>query len=596
MAGQSGLQGTGHEGRRTASRWGAGFYVVALPASRTATSISRRLLAQGIDAHVPFGGLRPRWFRGGVVRVHWPLAAALAAYVTACGLILAHSLRLNGGRIVYALDDAYIHMAMGRNLFRHGVWGLTDDGFTSSSSSPLWTALVGLGQILAPDQEWIPLVLAFACGAAALAVAHEMLRRRGVSPWFAAAVLLGIVFLTPLPTLVFTGLEHTLHLTLSLAFLHVAGRVLEDSEAGRERAAFYGLGAALGAVRYEGILLVATACVLLLSRRRFGPAVRAGAWALAVPVLYGLWSLAHGWYFLPNSVLMKTLPLDLGSVRGWYHLVLLTPFLRLVATPHVLVLFSVATAFIVAQPRSSDLLWMFAAATYLHLALAQTGWLYRYEAYLVALGLAALAPALDTLTRPPWPRLSLGGVPRLVAVALAATLVVVPLAERSVQAMDRTAQATKNIHEQHYQMGLFLRSYYMGRSVAANDVGAINYLADLHCLDLWGLASQDVGRARRELRYDTATIGELARAHHVSIAVVYEHWFQGASGLPADWHSVGTWTVRGNVVTGGDTVTFFAVDPAERVALQDHLRAFSSRLPPDVVQAGEYVEGGGDTA
>ncbi len=46
-------------------------------------------------------------------------------------------------------------------------------------------------------------------------------------------------------------------------------------------------------------------------------------------------------------------------------------------------------------------------------------------------------------------------------------------------------------------MALFLKDFYAGNVVAANDMGAINYIADIRCLDLYGLASMEVADLKR---------------------------------------------------------------------------------------------------
>ncbi len=58
----------------------------------------------------------------------------------------------------YALDDAYIHLAIAHNLGWHGVWGVSNTSFASSSSSPLWTVLLA-GVLRLWNSDLAPLVL-----------------------------------------------------------------------------------------------------------------------------------------------------------------------------------------------------------------------------------------------------------------------------------------------------------------------------------------------------------------------------------------------------------------------------------------------------
>ncbi len=129
----------------------------------------------------------------GAVRGRGPLAVALAVLLVLVAALVAWSLPRSGGRLVYALDDAYIHMAMARNLAEHGVFGVTRYGFTSSSSSPLWTLLLaGLFTLLGP-RGWLPLALNVLFAASLLAVADRVLQTHGVRPRSRLLALLGIV-------------------------------------------------------------------------------------------------------------------------------------------------------------------------------------------------------------------------------------------------------------------------------------------------------------------------------------------------------------------------------------------------------------------
>ena len=515
----------------------------------------------------------------GPLRGRGPLAVALALLLVSVAVLVAWSLPRGGGRIVYALDDAYIHMAMARNLAEHGVFGVTRYGFTSSSSSPLWTLLLaGLFTLFGP-REWLPFALDVLGAGSLLIVADHVLRAHGVRAGSRRLALIAVVVFTPLPPLVLVGQEHLLHATLTLAF---AGALASTPP----RRALLVIAPLLTATRYEGLFLVLMACLVLAARRRVAFALALGAAALGPPVAYGLVSIAHGWYALPNPVILKG---ALGEgLTGWRR-ISLVPFVggwgELARTPHLLALVVLAVVARWARGRApssgeGSLLVAFVGTTILHLQYARTGWFYRYEAYLVAFGIVAVAVAFDGLDR----RLRPAWLPA--ALATAAALV---CAVRGGRAFVETPGAVANIYEQQIQMGRFLARFYPGEAVAANDVGAIDWLADLRVLDLWGLASREVAEAKLTGRYVTATIGALARARGVRVAVIYERWLDAAGGVPPPWVRAGRWRVASNVVLGDRTVAFYAVDPAEAAALADHLRAFAPELPPGVAQLGPYT-------
>ena len=352
----------------------------------------------------------------GTWRRRGPLAVALAILFVAVGVLVAWSSRHSAGHLVYALDDAYIHMAMARNLAGHGVFGVTRYGFTSSSSSPLWTLLLaGLFALLGP-RDWLPLALNVLFAASLLAVADRVLQAHGVRPPSRLLALVAVVVFTPLPPLVLVGQEHVLHATLTLAF---AGLLTLAPP----RAALLLIAPALTAMRYEGLFLVFIACLVLAARRRFAFALALGVVSLLPPALYGLVSLAHGWYALPNPVILKG---ALGEgLTGWRRIALV-PFLggwgELARTPHVLALVALAAVTLLARWRSPSsregtLLIVFIGTAILHLQYARTGWFYRYEAYLVALGIVAAAVALDGLgdrVRPRWLPVALASAVALV--------------------------------------------------------------------------------------------------------------------------------------------------------------------------------------
>ena len=115
-------------------------------------------------------------------------------------------------------------------------------------------------------------------------------------------------------------------------------------------------------------------------------------------------------------------------------------------------------------------------------------------------------------------------------------------------------------------------------------MGSVNYFADIRCLDLFGLCDREIAGLKRQRAYDTAALERRAAAARVQVAAVYDSRFGGDYGppLPAGWARVGVWRISDNSFLGGDTVSFYAVEPREAARLARCLREFSSHLPAEV--------------
>jgi hypothetical protein len=217
-------------------------------------------------------------------------------------------------------------------------------------------------------------------------------------------------------------------------------------------------------------------------------------------------------------------------------------------------------------------------------------WYTRYDAYLVALGLLATALQARALGTDRDLLLRLAGMHPALPVLLRAYVVALILSaavvfqNRSLQSLIRIPPASNNIYAQQLQMARFVKRYYDGRTVALNDIGAVNYGADIRCVDLIGLGTRAVAAAKLAGVYDTQAIAAITAARRTNIAIVYTPWFRPFGGLPAEWKEVGRWTLRRNVICGDATVSFYAVDPGERSRLAESLRQFSPLLPGNVIQ------------
>src|SRR5687768_8363095 len=107
----------------------------------------------------------------------WPALAAAALYLGLVALLYARIVELTRGEFTYPIDDTYIHLAIGKNLGQHGVWGNTEYGFASASSSLLWTILLAIGHAALRSMELLPLLLNVVISLALVVVAFTVFRR-----------------------------------------------------------------------------------------------------------------------------------------------------------------------------------------------------------------------------------------------------------------------------------------------------------------------------------------------------------------------------------------------------------------------------------
>ena len=513
-----------------------------------------------------------------------PFWIAGAVYLASSLALLVVSWRLAGGHFVYPLDDVYINMAVAKQFALHGVWGVSPYEFSSSTSSPLYVLLLAGVYRLFGVNLYAPLVLSFSFGLGSLWVAAGMVRP-ALSPKWTTWTLIAFALLAPLFAVGTLGMEHTLHLLLALLFL----RLFSDEKVPLWTIAL--VTALMTGARYEGILMAAMGTLLLLWQRR---RVRAAAVAVAAwipPALYAAYSMEHGGYWLPNSVAIKGVHVAGLAFKARLIGLEATAVWNLARAPH-LALILIATAAMAwalsrRDERLAGMLVVFSGTGVLHLLTAAVGWVYRYETYLVGSGLVLAAAA--------WPALQLeskaAGRRAAVFVAiLCMPLALLMLGLRSGLAAITIPPYSRATYQQQWQTGRFLAAYYPQERLAANDIGLINYLGDLHCFDLGGLASGTVFRAKRESAYTTNLIQQQADARGVQIAVVYDSWFSlhpisaalGGPPLPASWIRVGQWTVPKREQLGDRTVSWYGLNPAAAATLRANLAAFEPSLPKEV--------------
>jgi hypothetical protein len=220
--------------------------------------------------------------------------------------LLIISCSQNQGQIVYSLDDAYIHMAMAKNLALHGVWGITAGEFTSSSSSVLWTSLLALLYKIFGVNELIPFALNILFASLVIISSYFILSAYKIKPVVILLILILLVFVTPLPPLMFTGLEHVMHIWISLLFIYFAAQMLAGQGANKRNLLWLVIfGAMLPLVRYEGIFLTSAASLLFFFKRKWAAGILIFVFSFLPVYIFGVISIKNGWSFFPNSLLLK---------------------------------------------------------------------------------------------------------------------------------------------------------------------------------------------------------------------------------------------------------------------------------------------------
>ena len=426
------------------------------------------------------GGDATRALRGW----NWPPVAASAMFLAWMGWFVHADLQANGGHLIYVLDDAYAHMAIAKHLVRNGVWGFSvKEGF-SSGSSLLWPPLLAAWYAVTGVNDYAPLALNLIAAVGALFYASGMIRRHSRSGVVNLFVLSAVVFLTPLPTLMLMGMEHSWQILIDLIFIDLASRVLADDEppasAAPARRWLAPTAALLTSIRYEGLFVLGVVGLLLLCRRQWRQAVVVGI-AGGLPItVFGVYSLARGWFFLPNSLMLKgTVP----PVGTWSGIGRIFTHVYDLVTGHAylaVLILAMAAALVGAISRHRTL-WSRAAVWQVvmlgimaqHLELVGIGWFHRYEMYLVALGIVSVALAvLDGIPVAEPARRHAGQGTYLAGAACAAVMFGAPLVLRAMDTYPLVLAATHNVYEQHFFMARFLHDFYRDKGVAANDIGA----------------------------------------------------------------------------------------------------------------------------
>ena len=289
---------------------------------------------------------------------------------------------------------------------------------------------------------------------------------------------------------------------------------------------------------------------MLAIQRRWVAAAAIAAAGLFPIVAYAAYSIIHGGMWAPTTVLVKAWGISSRHAFAKYTLVGAAMFKLVAIGPYMIPLILLATLmyfhgatggeksrhpalFVEQIPETAWLYPIWIISTVLHLDLAALGWYYRYEAYLLAMGLfadrhngssafAATHPLEVASTFQCLRHINGHSDPALSRVHDG------PCGECALN----FSESSRNIEQKRYQLAKFFGEYYPGGVVAINDIGAASYFTDVKIVDLCGLGSIDVGCEILHRTYDTNVIGKVCAQNAVQLAVLYSCDFYQCKDLP----------------------------------------------------------------
>jgi hypothetical protein len=462
----------------------------------------------------------------------WGYALVVTVYAVALASV-GSSLRHHFG---FPLDDSWIHQTVGRNFAWYGSLGYLPHERSSGSTSLLWTLILSCNYSVLPRLSPVVycLIINILCVLATAAMLFHLALRDGMNRatailWAAAPAVNGnYLWLT------FTGMEHMLFITLSLASILLW---LQTDHHPALTASYAGLGMGLLCMtRPEGIVL---ALILLSLYRACGRTLREASVGAIIAVILAA---------LPFSINLFTsgalIPVTLKG-RQWmyfsgngpnqtYRMQLfeqwvIRPFKAVIAVDGIslsgaqrlsvygiflvlLVLSAIALYTLFSQRRWATLLlctWGVIHSLLYVVILPISGHGGRYQPYLLLLITPLLALGIDSFLR------RVAHLSRAHATAVAAFCLVIygsfslPL-WRSVLAAD-----IDHIQDSHGAMAAFLNGFYPEQKIAVFDIGRIGYDRRGNLIDLGGL----VDSSYIPYLYGNR-VPQYLREHNVSLVVL----------------------------------------------------------------------------
>ena len=512
---------------------------------------------------------------GAASREWFPLVFALLAFGLGVWILWDRSMLLTHGRLTYGLDDAYIHMAIAKNLAHRGVWAVSAGGWSGASSSLLWTSLLGVLYCATGIHEATPFLLNILFAVGLLYVADLFFRKLDLRPLPRLGLLLLLFLAFPLASQPLIGMEVSLQCLLVVWFFYLVfwkprpqdGWMLAMS-------AFF-----LGAVRYECILLAVLVSVGLWARGEARRPMLIAIATLLPALIYAALSVMYGGDIVPNTVLLKA-GLIASALAALTHSWWMIPLLLVIITLLLLMIGHLFRRYPGLRPSREAILFLAVGVTLaVQLRISASEQQFeRYLSYLYVSGVLSLGVAfalLSRLLRSHWPFRAVVLGQGLVVLALGALLL-----PKFLFYFDKTPIACKNITDQQVQVARFVSMYACRKPVVLADIGAVGFYSESPVIDVVGLGTNSVARAQLSKQDAPERILRIIQNRGSRLAVLYPvlHFQPGR-----EWLRRGELIIDSDYVCARDTIGFYAIHPSDTTWLDASLRDYRRRCPSRII-------------
>lgn len=503
----------------------------------------------------------------------------------------------------YPLDDSFIHLSISKNIVENGVFGITRYEFVSSSSSPIYTVVLAIFIKIFGNNLFLPLIINYLIAIFLIIFTYNYLEKQKIKPIPLFFSILIAIIVTSLPAIASLGMEHTLHIFISLILYFNFLKFIEnDDNSGLILTSIIAAFAVV--IRYESLASIGFILLYLIFKKQYKNSIIFASIAISLLILFGLFNISNGGYMMPNTILIK------GQKPLILYLKNPIAFLLGKSSPILALIFYLNLAsvliLIIKKIKLNSVLEIISIyvlfLTMAHVFAADTGYLYRYEAYLVYLNIINFCLILinympDTskllnlfnlgLYRISKLNLMIGFALLFISLIFTYNLLFnKKIYEYTTENQTHFKKAAKSIYFQQIQSSKFLKSYYNSATVVANDIGAICYFTDIKLIDLVGLGSNHKLQIESDGKeFDINTIYEETK-NDADFAIIYDSWFEGK--IPTEWVKVREWFSPFPYGVADTKLSFYSIKKTSMIQLQNNLNKFEIKYLPKEIKIKKY--------